>query len=127
VNIKGLSLILGIVLIVISITAIFLLRHARRQAIFDITYALLGDIVEFAKANDKTLPQNWDQFIVWYNHTHTEPRWKKDQLQSDFELQWGLRSTEISETQSILKVHDPFLRKNETELNNALRRWLLGL
>jgi len=124
---KGLSFILGIILVIVSIGVVFLLRQSKQQATFDTTYALLGDIVEFAKVNDKTLPRNWDQFIVWYNHTHAKPRWKMDQLQSDFELQWGLRSTEILETQSILKVHDPFLRKNEAELNKALRRWLLSL
>jgi hypothetical protein len=94
----------------------------------DLSFALVGDIAEYAAANQLHLPNDWRSFVSWHTETHKKNRWREPDLVTLFSLEWGANISYMASNHiDAIHVIDPDLQHLERALNETFRRYVAGL
>jgi len=92
-----------------------------------VSAAFSSDLAHYVRENQLTLPSDWSQFVAWSNKKYAKPRWKSEQLNSMFEMEWGKRLDSNSDCNHLLTVKSKAVKRLEEDMNMILYYQLAGL
>jgi len=117
-NTKAKALIGLVVLGLICLSIIF--KEYRKREIADISFAFVEDLATYTSDNGKTLPRNWNEFVLW-SSDHTSRHWEANELETRFAIPWGMKISEVRQG-PIITVVDPRLKYLEKGINISFDR-----
>jgi hypothetical protein len=117
---------IALIIVIVIIAAFIGIKKLTVYTDFDTTLILFRDIRIFSVEHNNTLPQDWEEFIMWHNQKKSTMCWKKADLEKRFTLRWGAHVKDLKDDSIILEVHDPVLQKYSESLNKTFIRRLTG-
>lgn len=110
------------ILLTICILTIVIFR-VKNIASNDLCFAFIGDVKDFVLENNMCFPQDWPEFLDWYERRHHKSRWRLADIENMFAVPWGMKlSTVVSNNITAITILDKKHKPLEDALNDMFQR-----